>query len=104
MSAIPWIVLFVGLLFTALGQFFFKLYYLKNSSRYVLLAIGCFISVPLFIYWALQSIGIGTVYMSTALTHIMILFLSWAFLKEQLTRHHFISMAFIISGVVLYAA
>ena len=95
--------LVLALILTALGQVYYKMYFTYRQRRYLVLAIGFFVSVPILNYIALKGITIGIVYMSTAVAHLLVVGLSHYLLKETLTRDHFVAMTLIIFGVFLYA-
>lgn len=89
---------------TAFGQLTYKLYFRTGKAGCVAAAILFFLLVPVCSYVALRAIPIGIFYMSTAMTHLLVMALSRVVLKEKLTTDHAVAMVLIISGVVLYAA
>jgi drug/metabolite transporter (DMT)-like permease len=91
-----------ALLATSVGQMLFRMYYVSTQKIYLAAALGTFVAVPLFSYLALLNLTLAFVYMSTALTHVMVLVLSHLFLKEHLTRKQYISMALIVAGIVTF--
>ena len=46
----------------------------------------------------------GVVYMSTGMTHVLVLYLSGSVLGEKLTPDHAISVALIVTGVATYGS
>lgn len=89
--------------FSALGQFFYKKYYLNARAKiYLLLTIFCLVLTPFFSFQALKGLTIDTVYIATSITILLVIFLSKVFLKEILTRKKIIGIVFIILGVLLY--
>lgn len=88
---------------TALGQVCFKLFFKNKQYHYLIMAIALFCIAPLCSYVALGELSVGFVYMSTALTIVMVVLLSAFVLGECLTRDHGIAMLMIVAGVVLYA-
>ena len=100
---VSWLALLGALCATALAQLFYKLYFSAHKRAYLVLSIGCFVAASLCAYLALKQLGIGMVYMSTALTQLMVAVLAWRVLGEPITRDHGIGLALIVSGIVLYA-
>lgn len=96
------IFLLFALIFTAIGQLLFRLYYVRANKKYLAAALGSFVVVPLFSYIALLNLTLAFVYMSTALIHILVLSMSRVFLKEQLTRKQIISMSLIVMGIIVF--
>ena len=98
-----WVSLAGALSGTALGQVFYRYYFVDKRRSWLFLAILFFLVVPLFSYFALKGISLGTVYMSTGLTQVLILFLSKYFLKENIQVSKMLAVGVIILGVVVYA-
>ena len=93
----------IGLIVTtALGQFLYKLYFVRKDFRILIFSVLTFLAAPVCSYLALHDLTIGTVYMSTALIQIAVLTLSKLFLKEHITRTHILASAMIVSGIVFY--
>lgn len=94
--------LLFALLFTTAGQLLFRMYYVYNRKAYLTTALCTLLAVPLFSYLALLNLTLAFVYMSTALTHVLVLAMSHVFLKERLTRKQYISMSLIIIGIIVF--
>tara|TARA_R110000822_G_scaffold193550_2_gene331997 strand:- start:62 stop:379 length:318 start_codon:yes stop_codon:yes gene_type:complete len=92
----------VALLSTALGQLLFKIYFKKKKNKYFVGAMTSFLCIPLFSYLALINLTISAVYMSTALTHVLVLIGSYTFLEEKLSTYQYMSMTLIISGITVF--
>ena len=99
-----WVALAATLLATAVGQVMFKLHFRQRDYRYLVAAGPCFAIAPICSYIALRSLGIGLVYMSTALSMVLVVLLSNVWLNEQLNRDHYIAMVLIVAGVLMYAS
>lgn len=99
-----WIELAGALTATALAQLCYKVYFVRRKRIYIGAAIALFVMVPPLAYLALTHLGVGIVYMSTALTQILVLVLSRFVLKERIGYSHAAAMALIVAGVVLYSA
>lgn len=98
-----------ALLSTALAQVSYKAYFGRGGDAtrrplLLALAVGLFVSAALCSYLALRGLTLGVVYMSTALTHVMVAGLSWKLLGEKLTRDHGVGLALIAAGIVVYAS
>jgi drug/metabolite transporter (DMT)-like permease len=93
-----------ALLLTASGQLAFK-FGVANHRRPVtgmgLIALGAAMVCTLF---ALRTLGIGLVYLSTGLTHVLILAGSRFILHERIPLNRLVGAAAIIAGVGLYAS
>lgn len=94
--------LLLALLSTAAGQLLFRMHYVYKKKAYLIAALATFLAVPLFSYLALLNLTLAFVYMSTALTHIIVLVMSRLFLKEQLARKQYISMSLIVIGILVF--
>lgn len=94
-----------GALFaTAQAQLSYKLYFRARQRTHLAVALVCFTGASVGSYIALKSLSIGTVYMSTAITQLIVVGLAHRVLGEPLTRDHGIALVLIVSGIVLYAA
>lgn len=93
----------VALLSTALSQFLLKLYHVRSKIYLVVLALCLFGSIPVFSYLALRELELSTVYVSTAITQVMVLFLSKQFLHEKITQDMAKSIGLILAGIVVFA-
>ncbi|MGM0641819.1 MAG: EamA family transporter [Thermotogota bacterium] len=100
-----WIaIIFLGLavIFTALGQLLYKLYFTHKMRYFLTLAIFCFLLVPLFNYRALTELTIDIVYLSTSIKVALVLLFSYIFLNEHVSKQQIWSSLFIIVGIILY--
>lgn len=100
---ISWAALAAALLCTAFGQVFYKMFFTAKRRRYLAIAILTFVMIPPLSYLALRNLTIGLVYMSTALTQVMVLVMSRYMLKETITRQHMLASALLVVGIILYA-
>lgn len=90
------------ILFNAVAQLFFKLFFITHKKGYVVSALPFFGLVPLMSYLALKSLNLGTVYTSTALTTVLVLFSSRFILNEKLPAKNIFAGVLIVSGVVVF--
>ncbi|MFQ5508346.1 MAG: hypothetical protein ACE5FN_03305 [Leptospirillia bacterium] len=98
-----WAALAAAIVLTALAQVTYKLYFRAHRRALVLLSVGLFLSASLMAYLALKGLSIGMVYMSTAITQILMAGLSRFILKETFSRDHAVAMTMIVTGIVIYA-
>ena len=94
--------LIVALLATAIGQLLFKLHYHRPGNGYLYAALGTFILIPPVTYVALLNISLAAVYMSTAISNVLVLIMSRAVLKERITKRHVTAAVLIIAGIVVF--
>jgi drug/metabolite transporter (DMT)-like permease len=97
-----WVALSGLILSTSFGQLLYKMYFSRKKLSILMAAVFFFLFAPLCSYVALQELTIGTVYMSTAATQIVVLAASGIVLKERLHPHHFVAALFIVAGIVLF--
>lgn len=90
---------------TALAQVSYKRYFSSDRTRVLLVAaLGLFALAQVGFFAALTRLDVGVVYMSTGITHVLVIGLSRFVLRERVTRHHLIAVALIAGGLVLYAS
>ena len=94
--------LLLALLCTSVGQLLFRMSYVRTKKIYLAASLGTFLAVPVFNYFALLNLTLAFVYMSTALTHVLVLIMSHMFLKEHLTRKQYVSMSLIVVGIITF--
>ena len=99
-----WTALVAGLLFTAAGQVQFKHYYSSHRRLDLLSALALFGLVPVVNFLALRGLSFGLVYMSTAVTQVLVLFMCWVFLGEKLQRSSLPGIALVVAGIIVYAS
>jgi drug/metabolite transporter (DMT)-like permease len=99
-----WLALAGALLSTAQAQLSYKLYFREKRRTHLVVAIACFVGASVCSYFALRSLTIGMVYMSTAFTQVLVVGLAHWVLGEPFTRDHGVAMALIVLGIVVYAA
>lgn len=94
--------LFNALLFTMLGQLFYKYYYKKKNKIFFGLTLISFVLVPFFNYKSLVGLPIDIVYMATALTIVMVMLSSVLLLKESVNKYQLLGCFFILVGIIIY--
>jgi len=92
----------VSLIAVAVGQLLFKMHCLRRRKLLLFLSFCAFILGPVFSFLALHHLSLSVVYMSTALTNVLVLVLSRIFLHENITGRHMVSMGFIVAGIVIF--
>ena len=98
------LVLALALLSTAGAQVSFKIYVSKTRAKcHITAALSMFVLAQIGFFFALTELDVGLVYMSTGLTHVTVLLLSYFVLEEPITRHHWMAVALICGGLGLYA-
>lgn len=98
------LVLGLALLSTAVAQVSYKTYVaVRRETGVLFLALGLFGLAQIGFFVSLTTLDVGRVYMSTGLIHVMVLILSRFVLKESITIDHWIAVALITLGLVLYA-
>lgn len=100
---VSWIALGTSFMTTAWGQVTYKMF--SQTRRWLLfaLAVALFITAQISNYVALHNLPLGTVYIGTGLTHILVLLLSARVLKERITCDHFVAIVMIVSGLTLFS-
>jgi multidrug transporter EmrE-like cation transporter len=91
-----------AILFTALAQTLYKLYSLKHKVVYLLFTVIFFCITPLMSYLALRELTLTVVYMSTAITYVLVMFSAKYILDEVIEKRHLYAVALIISGVLVF--
>ncbi len=94
--------LVLALFATATGQMFFKMHFQHVGSVFLFLALGTFAIIPVCSYLALLNLSLAAVYMTMALTNVLVLVMSHFFLKERITKRHIVAVTFIVFGVLLF--
>jgi drug/metabolite transporter (DMT)-like permease len=99
-----WIALGGALLSTAFAQLAYKLHFVRSAGWLWLgTALVLFVGASGFAYLALKSLTIGMVYMSTALTQLLVAGLSRWVLREPIGADHAVALGLIVTGIVVYA-
>ena len=96
--------LFLAILATAFGQFFYKKFALTKNRKYYFITISLFVFVPFLNFIALKNIAIDIVYIFTSLTIFLVLLFSKLFLHEQILLQTYKGVSIIILGVIIYAS
>ena len=88
--------------FTATAQIFFKLFHQKRRFTYLLLTVALFGLTPFMSYLALKALDLSVVYMSTAITYVLVMYLARIILKETINRRQVYAVSLIVVGVMIF--
>lgn len=91
-----------ALVLTASGQIAFKLGTTTKNRLVVACGLAALVAAMVCSLFALRTLGIGFAYLSTGLTHVLILFGSRFILHEDVPRERWMGAAIIVAGVSLY--
>jgi drug/metabolite transporter (DMT)-like permease len=96
-------VLLGALTATAFAQLAYKIFVSRGRRAVVLiLALTLFAVAQVGFFLALTQLAVGVVYMSMGFVHILVMALSKTVLDENLTRDHWVAVALISGGLLLY--
>ncbi len=87
---------------TVCAQLSFKQYFRSRHRRYVMSAIVMFCLAVPCTYFAVRQLGIGRVYVGTALTYVIAPLAAVRAFRETLHRNQLVALCLIAAGVVLY--
>ena len=96
------VALVASLTCTAAGMVTFKQYYRSGKRSDLVWAIVLFAGVPITTFFALRGLSLGFVYMSTAVTQVLVLAMSHFFLGERIPRRALPAIGLILVGIVIY--
>jgi drug/metabolite transporter (DMT)-like permease len=93
----------MAVLGTSIGQLLLKKHNIQNNklSNYLFFALLLLVSVPIFIYLSLIYISFIIVFLSDALSIILVVTISNIFLKESLNKKKLIGIILIIVGMFM---
>jgi multidrug transporter EmrE-like cation transporter len=97
-----WSWLAVALLATAIGQLVYKHASLHRSRRGTIAAAGIFCVAPVAAFLALRQLSIATVYVSTALSQIIVVVMSLKVFHEKYSGQQWAGLVLILVGVVIF--
>jgi drug/metabolite transporter (DMT)-like permease len=100
MHPLSWLA--ASLLCTAVAQLAFKAYARKPDRWLLAVTIGLFVLVSYANYNALRGLPLGTVYVATAVSQLLVVLLSLVMLGERYTPRQYIGFAVVLLGVVVY--
>ena len=98
--ALGWLA--VSLVATAFAQVAFKRYFAARDRRWLAAAVVLFLVVPYSTYNALRGLPLSTVYVATAVSQLLVVGISLAWMRERYTRRQQAGFALVLAGVVLF--
>jgi multidrug transporter EmrE-like cation transporter len=99
-----YVYLMLAILSTSFGQLLLKKYNIpsiKKIPSILVASILLLISVPVYIYLALQYISFAIVFISDAISIILVVVISRIFLKEYLNQKKIIGIVLILVGIFI---
>ena len=112
---INYILLFVMVLLTSIGQIFIKQgavtihynkgvrYFIKTFfNKHIMLGASAVLVAPFFYIYALINIKLSVAYSFTALIYIFVFLGSWLILRERTNQYHFWGVLLIFVGVIIF--
>jgi multidrug transporter EmrE-like cation transporter len=97
-----WLWLGLALLATALGQLLYKDASLRRSRLRLMVAIAWFGVAPVAAYLALRSLPLATVYVSTAISQMIVVFGSMIAFGERYRPRQWLGLGLIVAGVIVF--
>lgn len=97
-----WFWLALALVATALGQLLYKDASVRRSRTRLFGAIACFCAAPVAAYLALRSLSLATVYVSTAISQLIVVFGSMISFGERYGPRQWLGLTFIVAGVIVF--
>lgn len=98
----PWLWLALALAATATGQLAFKSASTRGSRWLLLLAIATFGIAPPASYMALRGLSLATVYVSTAISQLVVVLVSIALFGERYVLRQWLALALILVGIAVF--
>lgn len=100
MTAWAWLAL--ALFATATGQLLYKEASLRGSRIILWITVACFCAAPIASYLALRSLSLATVYVSTSISQLIVVFGSMVFFGERYGSRQWLGLALILAGVIIF--
>lgn len=82
----------------------YKFFFVKRNYAYLVLTIVMFCAVPVMSYVALINLPVHFVYISTVLGQLIVLFMSYFILKEDINFTKGLGIVLVLSGVALFVS
>lgn len=101
---LPLIALLGALGTTAAAQVSYKKYSLGHGRHNLYWTVLLFGAVPPLTYLAVKGFGVGTVYISTSITYVLVALAGWRMFGEKPTRRRVVAMMFIALGILVYGS
>ncbi len=97
-----WVFLAITILATVAAQLAFKQYFLLRRALFLSAAVVLFCLAVLSTYFSVRELGIGRVYVGAALTYVLTPLAARRLFDEHLGRGHYVALALILAGIVVY--
>jgi multidrug transporter EmrE-like cation transporter len=97
-----WIYLSFTIIATVTAQIAFKRHFINNRFLDLVLAIGLFCLAVPFTFLAAHQMGIGRVYVGSALSYVMTPIAARYAFGEHLDKRQWGALALIVTGVIVY--
>lgn len=97
-----WLFLFMALGATALGQLVYKRACVVASRRMTAIAIVIFCVAPISSFLALNFLSLATVYVSTAISQVIVVLASISFFGERYSSRQWVALCLILAGVFIF--
>jgi len=98
-----WLYLAVAIAATVVAQLFFKQSHRVGQRSYALVAIILFCSAVPCTLLATRHLGIGQVYVATALSYVLTPLGAVWFFQERLRAPHWAALGLIVAGIIVYS-
>jgi drug/metabolite transporter (DMT)-like permease len=93
-----------ALVFTSIGQLMFKIGVDRSHRLSTVIGLCSLLGAAVMNLLALRTLGLGLVYLTVGLSHVIVMVLSLRVLHETITPTRWVGAGLIICGVTLYAA
>jgi len=100
MTAWGW--LLIALVATAAGQVVFKHASERRSRPMTVAAVALFCFAPPASYFALNTLSLATVYVSTAITQLMVVVVAMLCFGERYSTVQWAGLSLILAGVIVF--
>jgi multidrug transporter EmrE-like cation transporter len=97
-----WGWLAAAIIATAAGQLVFKQASTTRSRRLTVVAVALFCLAPPAAYMALHHLSLATVYVSTAVSQLIVVIVSLTVLHESYSARQWAAFTLILAGVILF--
>ena len=92
-----------GILVNAFCQVLLKTYHSKKVFIFLPVSIFLFCMIPVMSFFALKTLSLSVVYISTCVTHILVILLAKSILSESITQKQLYGISMIVLGIATFA-
>ena len=97
-----WSWLAIAIAATACGQLLYKHASVTRSRMFTLYAIIAFCIAPVAAFMALHSLSLATVYISTAISQLIVVLASMLLFGERYDHRQWAGLGLILTGVIVF--